>query len=337
MWTISTVLRNFPAGSIVLNRLIDWVGMFQLVLGPNTWQKFGKAMSNSPPARDIKVTIGEHAFRFEGRWQQGPRGRKLRYKATAESGIEIARTFGDLKLIILIAEQSADVSMEIGVGGVLRVWEISDETSCSQEDMLLGLVGKSWQFVDPVSQDERIKALHKSAMRVDFWVEPQEERPWKRRKFTDAELICGNESFEVHRGLLAAKSEVFEAAFESAFQEGVRAKYEIKDSSKAAVKGALAKKTKPWSDSIALFCLFTCVSALLQMWVIDSPKDPAKECCTFSTLETFLLKAMKPFQRYSTWQCNTNFILWQIKLSRIWRQALIATTLDWEHARWRDT
>lgn len=31
MWTISTVLRNFPAGSIVLNRLRDWAWMFQLV------------------------------------------------------------------------------------------------------------------------------------------------------------------------------------------------------------------------------------------------------------------------------------------------------------------
>lgn len=134
------------------------------------------------------------------------------------------------------------------------VWDISDETSRSQEDMLLGLVGKRW--VNATSADERIKALHKSAMRVDFWVEPQEERPWKRRKFTDAELLCGNESFEVHRGLLAAKSEVFEAAFESAFQEGVKAKYEIKDASKDAVKGALAKRLKRWRDSPIFFLCF---------------------------------------------------------------------------------
>ena len=219
-------------------------------------------MSNSPPGpvRDIKVTIGEHAFRFEGSIQgggkiRGPPGtRKLRYTATAESQIEITRTFGDFEMIILIAPQSGNVSMNVDRVS-LSVWKISDETSRSLEDMLLGLVGKRWEVDDDQDsedervedervEDERIKALHKCAMKVDFWVEPQEERPWKRRKFTDAELVCGNESFEVHRGLLAAKSAVFEAAFESAFQEGVKAKYEIKDASKAAVKGALAKRLK---------------------------------------------------------------------------------------------
>lgn len=217
---------------------------------------FGKAMSTPGPVRDIKVTIGEHAFRFEGSIEGGecfrrgaPTTRKLRYTATAESQIEITRTFGDFQMIILIAPQSGEVSID--VDGVSEgVWRISDETSRSLEDMLLGLVGKSWEVDedlftnDEKVEDERIKALHKCAMKVDFWVEPQEERPWKRRKFTDAELVCGNESFEVHRGLLAAKSEVFEAAFESAFQEGVKAKYEIKDASKDAVKGALAKRLK---------------------------------------------------------------------------------------------
>eukprot|EP00434_Breviolum_minutum_P008732 symbB.v1.2.007697.t1/scaffold468.1/size202162/11 len=208
---------------------------------------FGKAMSDNPPGpvRDIKVTIGEHAFRFEGS-NEGRRGptRKLTYTATAESQIEITRTFGDFEMIILIAPQSGNVSMNVD-GVSLSVWKISDETSRSLEDMLLGLVGKSWEVDDDQDsedervEDERVKALHKCAMKVDFWVEPQEERPWKRRKFTDAELVCGNESFEVHRGLLAAKSAVFEAAFESAFQEGVKAKYEIKDASKAAVKGML--------------------------------------------------------------------------------------------------
>jgi len=206
---------------------------------------------NSPgPVRDMKVTIGEHAFRFEGS-NEGRRGptRKLRYTATAESQIEITRTFGDFEMIILIAPQSGNVSMNAD-GVSLSVWKISDETSRSLEDMLLGLVGKRWEVDDDSCsedervEDERVKALCKSAMKVDFWVEPQEERPWKRRKFTDAELVCGNESFEVHRGLLAAKSAVFEAAFESAFQEGVKAKYEIKDASKDAVKGALAKRLK---------------------------------------------------------------------------------------------
>ena len=205
---------------------------------------FGKAMSNSPPVRDIKVTIGEHAFRFEGRFETRPGDTpKLTYKATAESQGEFTRTFGDFQMIITIAPKRADATKNNGGYSVCRrVWEISDETSRSLEDMLLGFVGKTWQVVNSTRED--VKALHKSAMRVDFWVEPQEERPWKRRKFTDAELVCGDESFEVHRGLLAAKSEVFEAAFESAFQEGVRAKYEIKDASKAAVKGTLAKKIK---------------------------------------------------------------------------------------------
>ena len=44
------------------------------------------------------------------------------------------------------------------------------------------------------------------------------------------------------------------------------------------------------------------------MWlVVVAPKDPAEECCTLSILETFLWKAMKPFQTYSTWQCYYAF------------------------------
>lgn len=35
----------------------------------------------------------------------------------------------------------------------------------------------------------QVKARSKSAMRVDLWVQPQEKRPWKRQKFTDAELV----------------------------------------------------------------------------------------------------------------------------------------------------
>lgn len=198
-------------------------------------------MSGSLPVRDIKVTLGEHAFRFEGRSETGTDGSlRLRYQATAESQIEFTRTLSDFQMIITIDAKRADATLRRGFAGAARVWGISDETSRSSEDMFLGLLGKRW--IISTTSDEKVKVLHKSAksaMRVDLWVEPQEERPWKRRKFTDAELVCGDESFEVHRGLLAAKSEVFEAAFESAFQEGVRAKYEIKDASKAAVKGML--------------------------------------------------------------------------------------------------
>ena len=202
-------------------------------------------MSKVSASKDIKVTIGEHAFRFEGRSETGPAGPRLIYKAPPKSRIEITRTFGDFEMIIVIFARVAEARMNVAGPSICnKVREILDETSRSTEDMLLGLVGKTWQVCNPTCADERVKALHKSAMRVDFWVEPQEERPWKRRKFTDAELVCGDESFEVHRGLLAAKSEVFEAAFESAFQEGVGAKYEIKDASKAAVKGDLAKRLK---------------------------------------------------------------------------------------------
>ena len=238
-------------------------------------------MSKSPPGV-IKVTIGEHAFRFEVQSELGSRsnGLCLGYEATAESRIEITRTFGDFQIIIIIFGNSGFAHMYAGspLRHVGTVWDISDETSRSQEDMLLGLVGKRW-LVNAACADERIKALHKSAMRVDFWVEPQEERPWKRRKFTDAELVCGNESFEVHRGLLAAKSEVFEAAFESAFQEGVKAKYEIKDVSKDAVKGALAKRLKRWRDSPFFVLCFVSLLVFLfcfrnEWWLLPQKIQP---------------------------------------------------------------
>ena len=95
------------------------------------------------------------------------------------------------------------------------LWGILDDTSRFPEDMLFGLFGKSWPVVDP-------KALCKCATRVDFWVEPKEERPWKCRRFT-MNLSKYMEDF------WQPSQKFFEAAFESSFQEGVRAKYEIKD------------------------------------------------------------------------------------------------------------
>lgn len=67
-----------------------------------------------------------------------------------------------------------------------------------------------------------------------------QDRVWKRRRFTDAVVTCGDKSFEVHRSTLSAASVVFEAAFESPMKEGGAAAYEIKDSTPAAVEGLLS-------------------------------------------------------------------------------------------------
>eukprot|EP00747_Dinoflagellata_sp_TGD_P171288 gnl/TRDRNA2_/TRDRNA2_205025_c0_seq1.p1 gnl/TRDRNA2_/TRDRNA2_205025_c0~~gnl/TRDRNA2_/TRDRNA2_205025_c0_seq1.p1 ORF type:complete len:264 (+),score=63.57 gnl/TRDRNA2_/TRDRNA2_205025_c0_seq1:66-857(+) len=66
-----------------------------------------------------------------------------------------------------------------------------------------------------------------------------QERVWKQRKFTDAEVVSDGVRIPVHRATLAAASPVFEAAFSSAMQEGHLAVYEIKESQPAAVEAML--------------------------------------------------------------------------------------------------
>lgn len=67
-----------------------------------------------------------------------------------------------------------------------------------------------------------------------------QERAWKQRKFTDAEIVCGDVRTAVHRMMLAAASPVFEAALSSAMVEGRSATYEISDVTPSAVEAMLA-------------------------------------------------------------------------------------------------
>eukprot|EP00928_Gymnodinium_smaydae_P021301 TRINITY_DN18294_c0_g1_i1.p1 TRINITY_DN18294_c0_g1~~TRINITY_DN18294_c0_g1_i1.p1 ORF type:complete len:177 (+),score=8.12 TRINITY_DN18294_c0_g1_i1:78-608(+) len=45
---------------------------------------------------------------------------------------------------------------------------------------------------------------------------------WKKRKFTDAEVVCGNSRFAVHRVILSAASPVFDVAFSSSLHGRLR-------------------------------------------------------------------------------------------------------------------
>lgn len=66
-----------------------------------------------------------------------------------------------------------------------------------------------------------------------------QEQAWKKRKFSDAEVVCEGVRTPVHRSTLCAASPVFDAAFSSAMREGQTAAYEIKGSSPAAVEALL--------------------------------------------------------------------------------------------------
>eukprot|EP00929_Paragymnodinium_shiwhaense_P029365 TRINITY_DN16839_c0_g1_i1.p1 TRINITY_DN16839_c0_g1~~TRINITY_DN16839_c0_g1_i1.p1 ORF type:complete len:273 (+),score=52.30 TRINITY_DN16839_c0_g1_i1:149-967(+) len=66
-----------------------------------------------------------------------------------------------------------------------------------------------------------------------------QERAWKKRRFTDAVVVCGDARFDVHRSTLSAASPVFEAAFASVMKEGETATYEVTNSDPAAVEAFL--------------------------------------------------------------------------------------------------
>lgn len=66
-----------------------------------------------------------------------------------------------------------------------------------------------------------------------------QQRVFASRKFSDACIICCGERIPVHRAVLSAASDVFDAAFSSSMCEGIEASYEIKESSPVAVEAML--------------------------------------------------------------------------------------------------
>jgi len=63
---------------------------------------------------------------------------------------------------------------------------------------------------------------------------------WAERKFTDATVVCGEQSFPVHRCVLAASSLFFARAFEGSMKESVEARVVIKDADAGCVEVLLS-------------------------------------------------------------------------------------------------
>lgn len=95
-----------------------------------------------------------------------------------------------------------------------------------------------WKCVDAVAPAPAptVRALR---VKKRCGVIDTQERAWKQRKFSDAEIVCAGVRVAVHRSTLAAASAVFDAAFSSAMAEGRSAIYEIKEVSPAAVEAML--------------------------------------------------------------------------------------------------
>ena len=62
---------------------------------------------------------------------------------------------------------------------------------------------------------------------------------WENRAFTDAEVVCGDRTWNIHRAQLASSSEVFRKMFESEMMEGRTCRLEIKDSDPEIVEELL--------------------------------------------------------------------------------------------------
>lgn len=61
-------------------------------------------------------------------------------------------------------------------------------------------------------------------------------RLWKKRRFTDYVLACGDEEICCHRAVLADASLVFASAFDSGMQEAAQGRYELQDTRPRAVQ-----------------------------------------------------------------------------------------------------
>lgn len=66
-----------------------------------------------------------------------------------------------------------------------------------------------------------------------------QQKLWKDKKFTDAEVVCAGERISIHRAQVCAASPVLDAAFTSMMKEGQTCVYTIKDSCPEAVKHML--------------------------------------------------------------------------------------------------
>eukprot|EP00928_Gymnodinium_smaydae_P043609 TRINITY_DN29181_c0_g1_i1.p1 TRINITY_DN29181_c0_g1~~TRINITY_DN29181_c0_g1_i1.p1 ORF type:complete len:390 (-),score=65.36 TRINITY_DN29181_c0_g1_i1:358-1377(-) len=65
------------------------------------------------------------------------------------------------------------------------------------------------------------------------------EHLWEMKQFTDCTVVCGGESTECHRAVLAAGSAVFNAMLQTGMKEGSEQKIEIKDASPQVVEAFL--------------------------------------------------------------------------------------------------
>jgi len=192
--------------------------------------------------RDLRLLVDDISFRFKFEKVEEDAFAYMWDGTCSDPSNDLANKFGQAsqKWKMMIGDKSAEVMTIKHYESVIcltPVWLVFNSHASSPEDALLGLVGKSCSCLD--SNQQELKMLKSCNVRIDFAVDESHEMPWKRRRFTDVEVTCGNKSFSAHRGTLASRSDVFFTAFGSSFAEARTANYDIKNSSPEAVEAML--------------------------------------------------------------------------------------------------
>ena len=110
--------------------------------------------------------------------------------------------------LLYVYSSRTQEDVEDPLATLLRELGDSSRTQKDGEDPLVTLLRKLGDFPD---------ARKRCATK---WLEPQQKRLWKQRKFTDAEVVVGTSRLPVHRATLCAASPVFAAAFGLPPEEG---------------------------------------------------------------------------------------------------------------------
>lgn len=135
--------------------------------------------------------------------------------------------------------------------------------------IICGYTGQKVQVVN-------IKPLGTKRCRAQRVEDDNFTKLWNQRRFSDAVVTCGGQSFPVHRAVLCAKSGVFTSLFEGAGTEGTTATVDLSGEDAAAVDALLehiytnelpesanAAVLLPLADRFEVFdCVDDCAEAL---------------------------------------------------------------------------
>jgi len=215
----------------------------------------------------------------------------------------------DKKLVRLAYRSQPEPALLFGVGeDALQALKFKEKIRPGRYEPCVVMFGWWGQSVEVVG----VAGSSRKRKREDRIADGNYNRLWAERRFTDAEVCCGESRFPVHRAVLCAKSRVFAALFEGGGQEAATSQVDMSGEDSGAVaallehiytgslpEGASATRLLPLADRYEVFdCVDDCAEAL-EALVLQRPAEA--------------LRALRPYQQdgrlRASWQRACDAVL----------------------------